>query len=188
MAKRGPKKADKHYDDGSDAEYTAKWFPGEQPYESVLIHFVNGHDIRVKVSDLSDNMRKAAVCHGLIQKIGDSYASLPGLSESIEEAESVAELLLAGEWTKEREGGPRLTDLFEAIRRVKKSAGQPVPSDDDLRAKYTGGDGEKKRAAARANPQVAAALVDIAAEKIETKRQETRAAADAATTVDVTDL
>jgi hypothetical protein len=62
-------------------------------------------------------------------------------------------------------------DLFKAIKRVKRAAGQPEPTDDDLRSKYTGKDREKKRAAARANPQVGLALADIAQEKAAARRR-----------------
>lgn len=183
MAKRGPTKAVKHYWTGEEGDKSKDLFPGEAPFQSVAFVFNDAGKtvLRFKVSDLTDSLKAQAICHGLHQKIGDAYAQFPDVSEAIEAAEGVMELLKAGEWEKESKGGPRLSELREAVNIVRQGLGKPAYTEDQFRAEYTGEGGEAKRAGARKNELVKAALSDLAFKRAEARRNADRAAADAAT-------
>lgn len=189
MAKRGPTKAVKHYDDGSDAEYTKTWFPGEAPFQSVAFAFNDPKKtiLRFSVSELNDNLKAQAIVHGLHQKIGDAYAQFPDVAEAIEAAEGVMQLLRAGDWEKESKGGPRLSDIREAVNEVRVGLGKAAYSDEEFKAEYTGPGGEAKREGARKNELVKAALSRIALKKAQARADADRAAAEASTSTAAAD-
>ena len=182
MAKRGKKVADKWYPSEGDDN-------GLPFFSRVEIRFTDSAKTVVgfNISDLPEDIRSQATCHGLVQKLGDSYASVDGdIAKAIDNVQAVLDELLLGNWSAEREAGPRLKDLYEAVRRVITATGKPTPTDEQLDAKYkTHVEAKKNRENAKATPQIQAQLAIIEKEKADARVAEKVAAAAAATSLDV---
>jgi hypothetical protein len=90
---------------------------------SVEIVFGDGATLTLAKSDLNDSIWLRAALHGLLQKIGDSYAGAKGDYKAAKKAASdVIEALKAGTWNAGRgegEGKPRVLELAVAISRLK---------------------------------------------------------------------
>jgi hypothetical protein len=99
---------EKDYDNGTGLAY---------------FQFGNGTKLEINVNELSDEIRQELMFHGLMQKVGDSYAGAKAnYAEGIASAQKVIDQLIAGEWAAKRaagEGKPRVGELAEAIARVK---------------------------------------------------------------------
>jgi hypothetical protein len=172
MAKRGPKIADKWYPESDDEKHpkSGETFPKFSRAEIIFAQpgmastVVDMAKLRAEQPDIYAQ----AACHGILQKLGDSYASVLGdFAKAKDNVEGVLELLLVGEWAKEREAGPRLKDLYDAIRRVMKDSGHTDEiTDETLDAKYkTHPEAAKNRANAKATPAVQSKLAEIEVEK-----------------------
>jgi len=143
-------------------------------------NFENGKKLSFSLPELYGNyesmpkIAKFAMARGIFETVRDTYAGSAGNADTAyERASGRLQLLESGEWTSGAGGGgPKLSDLFEAVRRAKTKAGQEVPSDEALRAKFTGDNGPANREAARLNPLIAAELAHIAEEKAAAKRIE----------------
>lgn len=90
--------------------------------------FANGHVLNVKLADIPAAIQARLVLHGLGQKVGDAYAGVKGIvDDAIENAESIVEMLKAGEWTERAEGvGPRPSMVAEAIAVALQKQGETV--------------------------------------------------------------
>lgn len=148
--------------------------------------FGNGKSLSVDVAQLNEEMRTRLMFHGLLQKVGDSYAGAKGdYSKAIESAQGVIEQLLGGEWRAARgEGGtgPRLGELAEAISEIKGIPLEEARAAVDTAAALQGTDDEKKAGAEklkawRAHPKIKAV---IASQKARKAQAELEAAGDAA--------
>jgi hypothetical protein len=176
MAKRGPTLAKKWYPDTDDqkgrngTEYSL--------WSRIEIQFTNGSTVGCDLSELPKDIIQQAACHGLNQKIGDSYAGAEGdINKAVDWAEAVLDELKLGNWSKDREVGPRLKDLYEAIRRVARDAGLGDVTDEQLDAKYkTHENAKTNRDNAKATPQVKAKLAEIEAEKAMERERAAKAA------------
>jgi hypothetical protein len=151
--------------------------------------FENGKHLSFNLVNLYEKfaeMPKVAqfgLARGIFETVRDTYAGSGGNADvAYDRAEGRLEILNSGEWVSGAGGGgPKLSDLFEAVRRAKVKAGQEVPTDDQLKAKFTGDNGKVNREAARANPLIAAELALIAEEKARAKREEAEKAGQANT-------
>jgi hypothetical protein len=141
-----------------------------------LVKLFNGYGQMPKVAQFG-------LARGIFETVRDTYAGSGGNADvAYDRAEGRLEILNSGEWASGAGGGgPKLSDLFEAIRRAKVAAGQEVPTDDQLKEKFTGDNGKVNREAARANPLIAAELAKIAEEKARAKREEAEKAGQANT-------
>lgn len=124
----------------------------------VDFEFHDGAVMEVNVADLPADIVKQLVVHGVSQKIGDSYAG-----EDAENCMTIAQAtlknLLDGNWsTRTGGGGPRISQLAEALARC---TGQEVSACVAKIAEMS--DDDKK--AVRAHPKVQAALAEIKLEK-----------------------
>lgn len=139
--------------------------------------------------DLTREMVRQAALHGISQKVGDSYAGALKATDgldltpeawSIQRVKDSVEQIARGDWNL-RTGGstPAATDLAVAIA---EATGSTV---DEVAAKLAGlkdtpDEGKEVKKALRANPQVAAILARIKAERATKKQAELDAkAADA---------
>lgn len=133
-------------------------------FSNVTIKFLeSGEVLTVNISALSAEVRAQAICHGLIQKLGDAAAGETG-DEAYNSVMGVYERIAAGEWAKVREKGEvRPTIVAEAVIRAAQADGHVI--DDAKRAavvaKYTGKDAAPARKAALSNVKVAAAAEAI---------------------------
>jgi|688.fasta_scaffold725275_1 hypothetical protein len=127
-----------------------------------------GETLTVEAAALSDEIREAAMMHGLKQKIGDAAALSrnpeTGRSATIEDKYNamieVFTRLQAGQWNKTREageGGGAGGLLFKALCKVK---ADKTPA--EIRA-YLDGLTKEQQAAVRKVPAVAAAIEEIRA-------------------------
>jgi hypothetical protein len=125
-------------------------------FTSVTVKLLEtGETATIDVASLSDEIRAQAICHGLLQKIGDAAAGKSG-DEAAEAVLAVVERLRAGDWTIKGEAGPRPTLVAEAVMAVCDADGVAYDRAAVI-AKYTGKDGEPARKKALANPAVRAA-------------------------------
>lgn len=83
---------------------------------TLILLFAHGEELRINADDLSPEIQRAAMMHGLKQKLVDAAAiardTTTGRTATIEtKFEAIQEVharLLAGEWNKAREGGAAL--------------------------------------------------------------------------------
>lgn len=124
------KKCDKVYvGTAEDAETTSgrvekrSYFPEAERLE---LRFASGGVVTCTVTELAEDMQRAAAFHGLSQKIGDTYAGKDA-DDALEGAEALWERIQEGHWVAERESaGPRTSLLEEAIKAACGAIGQPV--------------------------------------------------------------
>lgn len=135
--------------------------------------------ITIDVSALSDEIRNRAMLHGLIQKVSDA-AAIPKAELTGTEIENatrkhnamaaVVETIIAGDWSKRREGGagPVAGIIYRAFAEFAadkaKAAKKPVPSDAQLRALYDKQD-RKSQLALRNVPEIAAIIERMKSER-----------------------
>lgn len=132
-------------------------------FSSVTIKLLElGEVITIDVASLPDNIRAQAICHGLLQKIGDTAAGKSG-DEAAEAVMSITERIRAGDWNVVGDAGPRPTLVAEAVMKVATADGVTFDRDAVI-AKYTGKDGEPARKKALGNPAVKAAYEALRAE------------------------
>jgi len=138
--------------------------------------FADGTKVEGDLSDFPPGMLKQLALHGIMQKAGDSTASLKGnIEEGIKAINRVLDQLKKGEWGAKREpgeGGPRVTELVHAIAAV---TGKTLS---DVAGIVDEAEDEKKKAW-RANPQVQAAIAKIRADKAAAKAAKAQAAGEA---------
>lgn len=143
--------------------------------------FGNGKSLRVDVSELNEEIRTRLMFHGLLQKVGDSYAGAKGdYAKALESAQSVIDQLKSGEWRAARgEGGtgPRLGELAEALARIKGVTVEEARAAVDAAAALDGTEeqkaaGAEKLKAWRAHPQIKAAIAQNRAVKAQREAQE----------------
>lgn len=121
--------------------------------------FANGHLEVLKESELNAETKENLCIHGGLQKGGDSYAGAKGdFTVGITKLQGVLAALRDGSWTVERETGPRLSDLAEAVARLKSK-----PIDECLENIKSLSEDELLNL--RTHPAVKLAMADIKAEK-----------------------
>lgn len=137
----------------------------------VTIKFLeSGDSLEVNVGDLSEEIRSAALCHGLVQKLGDAAAGKSG-DDAREAVMSVYERLIAGDWTKGKDvSGPRPSMVADAVMAHLTATNTPFEKEAIL-SKYTGKGTEDNRKRALGN-----AGVKYQYEKIKLDRQTARLA------------
>lgn len=141
--------------------------------------FAHGGTHTVNFDDLSNDIRAAAMRHGLAQKLGDSFAGDPP-GEAEESFLAMLEQLRAGIWSGARTAtGPRGGLIAEALQRVRSDK---YPTVAVAAAEVASWD-EATRAAKVKVPALAAMIATIRAE-----RAAARAAALSETGNDDTDL
>lgn len=141
----------------------------KEVYDSgVVFSFTDDQEIKVDLSQFSEDLIKQLAVHGLSQKCGDSYSG----SKDVEEARGfllrTVERLEKGEWKAAREGGEggsRVTDLARALAEVTgKDLGEVLEKLDGM--------DKSEKLARRKHPAVAAVLARMAAEKAQAKAKE----------------
>lgn len=136
--------------------------------------FANDQIIAITEDDLNDAVRRAAMWHGLAQKIGDSYASAIDAEEAAEKAQAVRGQISGetGQWTVRGGGGGsgKVTVLALAIAEVQGLDASDV--EETLKAM----DKEQKKQL-RKHPRIAAVVARIEAERAAEKAQRAAKAA-----------
>lgn len=142
------------------APFAKKSYNDETGVVQITFSDPSGTVVELDTNQCNEDIRTLLMLHGASQKIGDSYAGVKGNhAEGINNAKSVIQQLLAGEWKATgEERGPRLAELAEAIARIKSA-----PLDKAMAAVEAATD--EQRAAWRSNAQVKAAIAQNRAEK-----------------------
>ena len=141
---------------------------------AMTLKFANGEEIRVNRAELSDEILRHAVMHGLKQKLVDAAAISrnPDTGRSATVADKYAAVrevydrLLAGNWNKGRGEGSGSGAgagglLFRALCRL---YSRKTP--EQIRT-FLAGKGRDEQAALRKNPRVSAIIEEIKAEMAE---------------------
>lgn len=133
----------------------------------LTLSFAHGKKLTLDPSELSSEIVRVALLHGLKQKLVDAAAISrnpeTGRSATIDDkfaaVHAVYERLLRGEWNAVREGGATTGGmLLQALCRL-----YPAKTPDTLRA-YLSAKSDAEKTALRKNPRVAAIIEEIRAE------------------------
>jgi hypothetical protein len=149
--------------------------------QAVSITFEDESIISAALSELDDNIVNQLALHGLGQKLGDSYAGGKEIRDAGGDVQQWAKdnvtrvwaNLVAGDWTVRGEGGPRITQLAQAVAEV---FGVTVEQAADKLGEM---EKEQKAAVAKA-PKVAAKLAEIKAAKAQEQAAAAQKAAEGA--------
>lgn len=90
-----------------------------------LIYVPTGNKWQGRLDDLTDGVRNSCALFGLVTNITNAIGSkLLTDSDCIESIDSRLEALNEGRWLSERDGGPRTSDLIEAMKRLAAEQGR----------------------------------------------------------------
>lgn len=122
----------------------------------VKFAFAHGTEVTVLIADLPESTVANLVCHGLSQKLGDSYSGAESSEDAQSYLEKVLQRLVAGEWKAAREGGGGrgVSQLVEALHRA---TGKPL---DECNATVDGLDEDAKKGL-RQHPEIKEQLAQI---------------------------
>ena len=138
----------------------------------VRIEFVNGKSVEIDVDKLPTEIRARAIVHGIMQKLGDSYAGADGPSDGYDRCRSIADAITAGNWNQGRTatGGTLLVEALAKVakRTVEEAAAVLAEMEDD------------QRKAVSNHPDIKAAMAVIRAERAKADAK-TKTAADLGT-------
>jgi hypothetical protein len=97
-------------------------------FSGVDFNFSDGTVLTMMVANVPQSLHNQLMCHGLSQKIGDSYAGVKGnVADAIDNAQTVIELLTAGEWSEKKEGvAARPSRIVKAAMIAYTEAGKAV--------------------------------------------------------------
>ena len=123
----------------------------------VTFAFADGKVLTVQCDDLPDNVVNLATCHGLSQKIGDSYSKTTGPVDARQKAEATIKALMDGDWNAKAD---TTTDLALALHRI---TGHPL---EDCAVKVQDMDA-KAKAALQKHKQIKVELQRIRLERAE---------------------
>jgi hypothetical protein len=144
-------------------DYTGRASTGTK---GIRIELVESGDVfEHLLAEFSPGVIAAAAAFGLVTSITNTVG---GKSLSAEERKELMQdridTLLEGEWSAERQSGPRSSQLLEAWVRVRTEAGKESTQEWKDKVSIELRDNPEKQKALLANPQVAAAYAAIKAE------------------------
>ena len=129
------------------------------------IVFSDGDKREITLASLSQEIVVNLALHGLSQKLGDSYASVKGdVALAKAKFDATHKQLQEGDWksSREGEGGSKITELAEAIARIKNV---PLEKANAVVAKAT----DEAIKGWKGNLTVRAVIAEIRAEKAKEK-------------------
>lgn len=127
-------------------------------------------NLSAKITDLNEDIVGRLAMHGLSAKMGDSYAGVDTVGEAREKANGVWEDLVAGNWTTRvaGAGGPRVTQLAEALVSVAGARGKELTLEQAVEALGKMPDDQKK--ALRKSGEIKKAIAAIKIEKLQAEQ------------------
>lgn len=127
--------------------------------DSVTFTFSDGKQLVCMLPKLSPEIQTRLALHGIVGKVGDSYAGEKNVQAARALASSVWARLSEGDWTRASTGGGgRISDLAQALSRV---TGQPLDACVEKLAEMEKSD----KTGLRKHVKIASALADITAER-----------------------
>lgn len=127
----------------------------------VAFQFAHGTEITVMIADLPEDTVANLICHGLSQKLGDSYSGAKDSEEAQSFLEKVLQRLKDGEWKAAREGGGGGRGVSQLVEALHRATGKPI---EDCNATIDAMDDDAKKGL-RAHPEIKAQLAQIKLEK-----------------------
>lgn len=128
----------------------------------VEITFTHGPKVRVNLTDLTPEMVMEAACHGLSQKLGDSYSgeSDPKVAHGL--AAAVADTVTGGEWNRkgQGDGGDFVAALANLTGQDAEAVRQMLATKDDDERKVIKSDKRVKAEMARIKAERLAKGID----------------------------
>ncbi len=89
----------------------------------------SGAVVERSLADFEDGVKNAAALFGLVTAITNTFGGISDPDEMAEVMEARLENLLSGEWTAERQTGPRTSDLLDAFVTFREKNGKPTSED-----------------------------------------------------------
>ena len=130
--------------------------------QAVTIEFTNGKVVEIALESLTPEIVTHAALHGLLQKLGDSYAGSQGdLEMAYAQCQVVADHLLEGSWNtsgRTGDGGQAFNDLVEVLGELAAERGEEMGRE-EIRGLLKALD-KKQLAAVRKDPKVAHGLAE----------------------------
>lgn len=147
-----------------------------------LLFLENGQTLDMSFESLKPEIARAAALFGVMTSVTNTFGGMVDPGEMFEAAESRWETLVAGSWSSERQSGPRIGDLVEAVMRLRKEKGASATDSDreDVKARIISGELNAK--GLLATPAVAAHFHAIKRERADARAQEAAAKAGEAQT------
>lgn len=144
-----------------------------------LVFVDTGEVLDMAYSALSPEVARAAALFGVMTSVTNTFGGMSDAGEMYEAAETRWESLAGGQWSSDRQSGPRVGDLVEAILRLRKERGrEPVEGDyEDVKARIV--KGELNAKGLLATPEVAAHFHAIKRERADARAKDAAAKAQA---------
>ena len=137
--------------------------------KAVDFAFADETTVTIALADFPADIQLHLALHGISQKCGDSYSGAKGdVAAAKKMFDDTLAQLVAGEWRQARgegESKPRVTELAEAIARIKNVDVEVVKASLDAAT-------DEQRKALRSNDRVKAIIAIIRAEKAQKKLAE----------------
>jgi len=145
-------------------------------------------EIKYNLDDLPDSSKIQAMAFGLQQVGQNAYGAAASEAERIEMFEARMEAIFGGNWSSDRQVGPRDSDLLEAFAQATADAGKAVDQDwrDRAAAKLKSGEISKKTLSER--PAVRAKLEAIRAKRAAERAAQAQAELKGAAKDDLSDI
>lgn len=126
----------------------------------VRFEFANGNSLAININDVPEAVKNHALAHGLLQKIGDSYAGADTVEDAYEAANDTLTTIKSGDWKAARAGvGAGGGDLIKALAAV---TGR---TEEECKTVVAAADADLRKAL-RKQPQIAAELAKMQAAKL----------------------
>jgi hypothetical protein len=143
-------------------EYTGRATSKVKGFRIELVE--SGQVFEHALADFDSGVLAAAAAFGLVTSITNTVGGKSlSAEERVDLIQDRIETLLEGEWSAERQSGPRSSQLLEALVRVRADSGKETTQEWKDKMALVLRDSPEKAKEYMANPLVAAALADIKA-------------------------
>lgn len=184
-AKEPRQRVTKRFFIGDDGKPSARALPDTQ---ALRIEWQeNGHVTNFDMTALSDEVTCAAAAFGVMTSATNAAGGAEDVDEAIDRCEDRLKTLLAGAWAAERETGPRVGDLVEAIARYQKSKGKTLADGWQERMAEQFSAKQLDAKAYEKDPAVRVHLLAIKKERADERYAKAAQAAEEATTASIAD-
>lgn len=121
---------------GKDGSWTSRATPDTVGFKIELVEDGEvAHTIERDLVAFDESVRNAAAAFGFVTSITNTFGGIKGpIEELISAAEDRLAVFDEGDWTGERQGGPRTSHLLEAAIAVRADAGKETS--DEWKAKF----------------------------------------------------
>ena len=177
MSEETEKKTTRNVENFYIASNGAKASRPQPDVVAVSKKFKSGHEEIIHLKDLTDEIFRQCAAFGLQQVGQNAYGAAKGDDERLEKLQDRWDTLREGNWASERQDGPRVGDLIEAVKQVVTESGKTVTDEwiADLKAKLEAK--EITAADLKENPQINAKLDAIRAKRAQERAEKSAAAA-----------